>query len=211
MNAVNATTDAVTTLDTQSANSFADLSGGDFFELLLAQISNQDPLEPVGNEELLNQIASIRDIEQSTALTTSLETLTGSLAALTGRQDFGAASALIGSYVTGMTRAEDGSTPAGVVTSVRFDTEGKAWLQLGDGSELDLERVTGVSSVQQAAEALVGFEVAGIDRRTPADPQLREGVVTAHRVTDDGQVLLELDTGEDLRLRDVLQAALPNA
>jgi len=201
----------VSTLGTQSANSFAKLSGQDFFELLLAQISNQDPLEPVGNEELLNQIASIRDIEQSTALTTSLETLTESLSTLTGRQDFGAASALIGSYVTGLTRAEDGSTPAGMVTGVRFDPQGLAWLQLGDGSEIPLEQVATVSSAQQAAEALLGFEVQGIDRRTPADPQLRAGVVTAHRVTDDGQVLLELDSGEDLRLRDVLSAALPSA
>ena len=211
MSAISTVTDAASTTDAQSVNSFAELSGQDFFELLLAQISNQDPLEPVGNEELLNQIASIRDIEQSTALTTSLETLTKSLATLTGRQDFGSAATLIGSYVTGLTAAEDGSTSAGIVTGVRFDKDGVAWLQLGDGSELALEEVATVFSAREAAEALVGYEVAGVDQRTPADPQLREGVVTGHSVADDGEVLLELDSGESLRLRDVLAMAAPTA
>jgi len=57
---------------------------------------------------------------------------------------------------------------------------------------------------RQAAEALVGQSVMGIDQRDPKKPQVVEGVVTAARVDDKGEAFLELDTGGELRLRDLV-------
>jgi hypothetical protein len=45
--------------------------------------------------------------------------------------------------------------------------------------------------------------VQGVDRRDPGNPRNLQGQVTAVRAESSGEVLLELDTGDDLRLRDV--------
>ena len=178
---------------TTSANSFAALSSEDFFELLITQITNQDPLEPTGNAELMAQIAAIRDIELST-------TLTESLRALTGQQQFTGASSLIGQYATGAT-ATDGVPQAGIVVGVRFQVNGEALLQLANGTELPLSEVVTIQAPQQAAEALIGRSIVGVDKRDPSDPEVVEGVVTSVRI-EDGEVMLELDSGGDLRFRD---------
>jgi flagellar basal-body rod modification protein FlgD len=77
-----------------TAHGFEGLGGDSFFKLLIAQLSNQDPLEPTSNQELLQQISSIRDIELSTSLTNSLRTLTE-------QQRVGSGAALIGQFVSG--------------------------------------------------------------------------------------------------------------
>lgn len=40
-----------------------ELTSQDFLKLLVTQLTYQDPLDPMGNEELLRQISSIREIE----------------------------------------------------------------------------------------------------------------------------------------------------
>lgn len=179
-----------------SKNSFSALDSEDFFGLLITQLTNQDPFEPTGNEELFNQIASIRDIELSTALTESLETLTG-------QQRFGAASSLIGRFVTGAS-GSDGMPHSGIVTGVRFDAKGEAVLQLGDGTEMALADVTTIEAAESAAESLIGTTVFGVDTRDPSDVRAVEGIVTSARTDERGETVVELDTGEDIRFRDVL-------
>ena len=186
----------------QTANSFGDLASADFLSLLITQLTNQDPFEPTGNEELLEQISSIRDIELSTALAESLRVLVG-------QERFGSASALIGQYVTSLPD-DNGVIEAGIVAGVRFDGDGRPILQLSSGSEISLERVGSVEPPLRAAEALIGRAIFGVDGRDPTKSMVVEGVVTAVRV-DDGEVLLELDTGEDLRFRDVAGVTFPEA
>jgi flagellar basal-body rod modification protein FlgD len=179
-------------------NSAAALGSDDFFQLLVTQLTNQDPLEPTGNEELLKQIASIREIELSTSLTESLERLTG-------QQHFAAASGLIGQYVTGVAGA-DGAAQSGLVTGVRFAEGGKAILQLSNGTELPVEQISAIQSPLTAAQSLVGMPILGLDRSNPAQPALVEGVVSG--VTNaTGEPRLELDTGDAIELRDVISIA----
>lgn len=178
-------------------NSFDELGSDDFLRLLIAQLTTQDPLEPTGNEELLRQISSIRDIELSTSLTRSLQSLTGG-------QNFSSASALIGQYVTGIPGA-DGAVNQGVVMGIRFEGDGRPILQLSSGAEVPLTNIAAVQPALQAGEALMGQTVTGVDRRNPADPKLVEGLVTAARSeAPTGEVILELDTGDTLRLRDFI-------
>lgn len=177
-------------------DAFSDLRSDDFLKLLITQMTSQDPLEPTGNEELLQQISSIRNIELSTTLTDSLRTLTG-------QQRFASASSLIGQYVAGAPK-DDGSAVSGVVSAVRFDAEGRPTLQLANGSTLPLEEVSVVEHPLRAAERLLGQNVIGLDARRPSDPIPVEGMVTGVRVDADGEVMLELDTGNDLRFRDTV-------
>jgi len=184
-------------------NSFPELGSEDFLRLLIMQLRNQDPLEPVDNAELLGQISSIREIELST-------TLTESLRLLTGQQRFASASSLIGQYVTGLAGA-DGMAESGIVVGVRFADAGQPILQLSNGNEIPLEQVSTIESPLRAAEALVGQPIVGLDRRDPADPQVVEGIVTGVRFDTQGEVLLELDTGQDLRFRDFVRVAATDA
>lgn len=179
-----------------AANSFSDLGSEDFLRLLIMQLRNQDPLEPLDNAQMLEQISSVRDIELST-------TLTESLRSLTGQQRFASASTLIGQYVTGV-GGENGAAMAGIVVGVRFTDDGRPILQLADGNELPMDQVNTIESPLRAAEALVGQGVVGLDRRDPANPEVSEGVVTSVHPGERGEVLLELDSGQVLRFRDVV-------
>jgi flagellar basal-body rod modification protein FlgD len=177
------------------------MSGQDFFRVLVAQLANQDPLEPTSSQELLQQMSSIREIELSSTLTDSLKTLTG-------QQQFGAGATMIGQYVVGRPGA-DGQTVSGKVLAVRFETDGRIMLQLDSGADLDMSELATVTSVQQAAQQLVGERVQGIDTRDTKKPEPVEGIVTGVR-TDNGEVLLELDSGQDLRFLDVLSVGATN-
>lgn len=179
-----------------TSRSAAELGSEDFFKLLITQLTNQDPLEPTGNEELLRQISSIREIELSSKLTDSL-------AALSGQQQFAASSSLIGRFVTG--RDNGGGTVAqGMVVGVRFANDGAPILRLADGSELAIENVATIESPLAVGQTLVGRTVTGVDQRDLSDPRLIEGVVTSAILDENGEAVLELDSGESIRLRDVL-------
>ncbi|MCH7813838.1 MAG: hypothetical protein IID40_07435 [Planctomycetes bacterium] len=178
------------------------LTGEDFFKLLIAQLSNQDPLEPTSNQELLQQLSSIRDIELSTTLTESLKSLTA-------QQRYASAAGLIGHYVTGRSEGDDPARlrPEGVVTGVQFTADGAALLQLDNGLEFPLERLETVVAKQAGTTMLVGRMVTGVDRSDPEALRVIEGIVTGIRKEADGSVMLELDTGETLPLKDMLSAA----
>ncbi len=178
-------------------NATEGLGGDDFFKLLIAQLVNQDPLEPTSNQDLLNQISSIRDIELSTNLSQSLGTLSS-------QQRFSSAASLIGKFVTGAGSEEDGGAVSGIVQSVRFDGDGAAILQLEDGQEIPLESVSTVMEGARAAEALIGKYLSGLDRTDPADPQPVAGVATGVVTDSSGRIMIELDTGKQIRLTDVL-------
>lgn len=199
-------TSAVTSTTQQNAENTsrtaAALTGDDFLKLLVTQLSNQDPLEPTSPQELMDQIAGIRDIELSTQLTESLQSLTE-------QQRYGSASGLIGNYVVGRPDADDpsGARPEGMVVGVRFADDGRAYLQMENGLEVSLDEVEIVVSPEKAAAALVGKMVSGIDASDPADPRLIEGIVTAVRTDSDGSIVLELDTGEKLGLKNVINAS----
>ena len=174
------------------------LDGEDFFKLLVAQLANQDPLEPTSNQELLNQISSIRDIEASTTLTRTLQSLVT-------REGFGSAAGLIGQYVSGTINSDDGETvsTSGTVVGLRVDPDGDVMLLLDTGEALPMSNVDHVTTARHFAEAFMGRLVSGIDRTDPQRPEPVEGIVTGVTTDANGQVVLEVDGGEQLRLADV--------
>ena len=196
MDPINATTPLAPTDVGNTVESLPGLGSQDFLNLLVAQLTNQDPLDPTSNQELFQQISSIREIELSS-------TLTDSLRSLTGQQRFSSASSLIGQYVTSLPDPT-GLADRGVVVGVRFAADGQPILLLGSGAELHLDRLSTIESPLRAGEALVGQKIIGVDRRDLSDPRAVEGVVTGVRMDDGGDVVLELDSGDDLRLADVM-------
>lgn len=54
----------------------------DFLKVLLTQLSYQDPLKPMDNQEFMAQIAQFTSVEQTQQLNTKIETLISNQAAL---------------------------------------------------------------------------------------------------------------------------------
>lgn len=175
------------------------LGADDFLKLLVTQLTNQDPLSPTSNADLLQQLSSIRDIQLSTSLVDSLTALTGS-------QRYGAAAALIGKHVTGRIGDEVNGfqSVGGAVVGIHFNADGSIALELDSGVQLPMDQLQSVTSPQHAAESLIGRLVRGLEGTDDEDPEVIEGIVTAVRTDDRGEVVLELDTGEELSLSDVV-------
>jgi len=97
-----------------------------FMKLLVAQLQNQNPLEPMDNSDMTAQLAQISSLEQ-------LEKVNGYLSALQGQASgFGAAlgaASLIGRQVS--YALADGTVAGGLVTGV-VQQDGTFALAVGD-------------------------------------------------------------------------------
>ena len=113
---------------------FGGLNSETFMRLLITQLQNQDPLEPVGNEELLNQLSMMRNLQANIELGEALK-------AITTNQQLSTAATYIGREITGVDTAGDGLT--GIVDRA-FLREGEAFVAVG-GREVALGEVTSIS------------------------------------------------------------------
>lgn len=116
------------------AKSMSALTTEDFLKMLLSELTNQDPFEPVKNQDLMNQIGSIRNMEMNTQLTATLKNLIL-------RSDLSAAGGLIGKLVAGLSPQRE--AVAGLVTGVRV-ADGQVMLELDTGEQINIEDVTRV-------------------------------------------------------------------
>ncbi|MEO1718234.1 MAG: flagellar hook capping FlgD N-terminal domain-containing protein [Planctomycetota bacterium] len=116
---------------TQATDGLGSLNSDEFTQIILAELANQDPLEPNDTTALLEQISMIRSIESDTELN---DTLSG----LIDRSDFTGAAALIGQDVT----TTNAATPREVV-SVTQNEDGVG-VTLDDGSFVPLSDVVSV-------------------------------------------------------------------
>ncbi len=181
---------------TQPATDSLELGSDDFLQLLVTQLTNQDPLEPTSNEDLLRQLSAIRDIDLSTSLADSLKTLIGN-------ERFSAAPSLIGSFINTKPTSEGEPGASGVVIGVQYNDDGNAILELATGETVPLGDIQSIKTAEHAAEALIGRTVSGLDRSDPDELKEISGVVTGFK-NEDNRIKLELDTGQQIDLADIL-------
>lgn len=108
-----------TTVDTGTTKSTSTIVDYDtFFSLLITELQNQDPTDPVSNTEYVSQLAQLASLGQLEAVTTSINA--------------SQAYALIGKEVTYQTTNDSGSTVtgSGTVDSVVISS-GTAYLKIG--------------------------------------------------------------------------------
>ena len=97
-----------------TSDAFTDIDIDEFLALMIAELQNQDPLDPMDNSEMVAQIGQIREIGATDQLTSTLTNLASS-------QDLVTASSLIGEQVTGL--AEDGSPVDGIIDRITVETD----------------------------------------------------------------------------------------
>ncbi|WP_164102875.1 flagellar hook assembly protein FlgD [Candidatus Laterigemmans baculatus] len=94
-------------------NGLSDIDMDSFLKLLISEMQNQDPMNPMDNAQMIQQISQIREIGATNQLTDSLSNLTSN-------QQMVTASSLIGREITGLGSAGD---VTGVVDRVTVEVD----------------------------------------------------------------------------------------
>lgn len=134
--AVNAATNpssAVKVVD-PSKTGFNGLTSETFLKLLITQLQNQDPTNPMDSEQLLQQLSSMQSLQANIELQSTLKSVSLN-------QQLSSAASFLGKTVAATV---GDSSVVGVVQSVRV-VNGKAMLNV-DGQEVDLANVLEMTS-----------------------------------------------------------------
>jgi flagellar basal-body rod modification protein FlgD len=171
------------------------VSHQDFLKLLTAQLTHQDPLNPIQDTEFTAQIAQLQALDEQIRATDAI-------VGLQRGSDLAAGSSLLGRLVSGKDR--NGLSTVGTVDNVVVRDE-EVFLQLSSGQLMalaDLSEMTYVDDATgeqlralQAASGLIGRVVTGVD----AEGGDLVGIVRSATVRD-GTVLVELDDGTEMLL-----------
>lgn len=113
-----------------------------YLQLLVEQLSNQDPLEPMDNQAMIAQLAQFSSLEQMQNLNETFgenfETLAGNIDQL----NFISAQGLLGKFVEGL--GTDGKKLSGTVESVHLD--GSIVMLTVAGKPMSMSGVIGITS-----------------------------------------------------------------
>ena len=133
----NNTGNSSSTAITNAAN---DTLGKDaFLKLLIAELSNQDPLNPMEDREFVSQMATFSELEQMQNMNKTLESMAEA-------NKFSAVQYIGKAVAFTKGEGEDAQQTVAIVNHVWFEPNGKAILDTTEG-EVALEDVEGVSSI----------------------------------------------------------------
>ena len=135
INAVSAIGREVEIVD-RANTGFSALTPESFIKLLIVQLQNQDPTEPVGNDELLSQLSAMRSLQSNIELSEALKSITKN-------QQLSTAAGFIGRTVTGSA----GNQSIDGVVDRAFLRDGVAFVGVG-GRELPLKDIITVELTQ---------------------------------------------------------------
>ena len=108
---------------TQPASQLAAFDPNSFLKMLVAELRYQDPTKPMDSTQLVQQLSSMSQVEQSAQTNSKLGSILDQLS-------IGQASSLIGRTVS----SKDGSQ-TGIIQSIQISSSGPL-AQLSDGSQL---------------------------------------------------------------------------
>jgi len=172
---------------------FAGLTSIDFIRLLVAELQNQDPLDPVGNEQLVNQLSSMQTLQSNVELSKAIEQMAQAFSTSPISQQLSTAASFIGQSITGA------DSLTGTVDRA-FLQGGEAFVGIG-GLEFSLEGIASVNTSQ----SLVGRFITGRD----ASNQPVIGLVDT-AFEDAGEHFVRVD-GAAVRLDEVTSVNTANS
>jgi flagellar basal-body rod modification protein FlgD len=126
-------------MSTVGATSSASSIQMDYMKLLVTQLKNQDPTQPMDNSQMTTQMTQLSQLQQ-------LETMNTSFAKVLASEQMGYASSLIGKQVA-YVNSEDGNTYAGTVEQIEKTSDG-IMLKVGNYT-VNLDNVTAVANYSQ--------------------------------------------------------------
>jgi len=124
---------------------FQELDTQSFLKMMIAELQNQDPLNPMDNSKMLEQISQIRAI-------TANDALTGSVNAMRMGQSMATAAGLLGKTVIGLDVV--GQETVGIVDKVAFE-DGKPYLFVGN-TIIELDKIYGMAETPAAVSSNPG-------------------------------------------------------
>lgn len=118
------TTGVTTSLDDAKNNTGAKsgteaLGRDDFMKLLVAQLKNQDPNQPLDTKELVTQLSQLTSVEQLTGIGEKMTALTAATNSMASQQS----SALIGKTVSGTADSTKLGPTGNATVAVKFSAE----------------------------------------------------------------------------------------
>lgn len=126
-------------------NGNSDLDKDAFLRILLTQLQNQDPMNPMEDKEFIAQMAQFSSLEQMTNMNANIE----SLVMMQMQQDFVSHSDLIGKKiewekVSNGDGDKEAAVKSGIVTSVVFK-DGQAQLIVDGETKVNMKDVLSVT------------------------------------------------------------------
>jgi len=120
------------------SNALRELDLDQFLKLMIAELQNQDPLDPMDNTQILQQVSQLREIGAT-------DSLSDTLSAVLQGQNLSTASAMIGRDVKAL--SDDGRDVEGRVDRVSIDVKDDIrTLRVHIGSEsVQLRNIRGVT------------------------------------------------------------------
>jgi flagellar basal-body rod modification protein FlgD len=111
------------------------INANSFLQMLVTELQQQDPTQPMDSSQILDQVSQIEQIESSQQLSTSLNSVVMG-------QNLAAGAGLLNQNVTGLDSG--GNTVSGVVSQVNV-ANGQVTLQVGN-SNVGLSNVTQINA-----------------------------------------------------------------
>jgi flagellar basal-body rod modification protein FlgD len=119
---------------TAGAGGFNNLSTGDFMKMLIAELQNQDPTQPMSNQDLLTQLSTMSQLQSTQDLDTALQNNTTS-------QQLSTASSFIGKAIQG---TDSSSNPVTGIAQQALLQNGTAFVAVGN-TLVPLANITAVA------------------------------------------------------------------
>jgi flagellar basal-body rod modification protein FlgD len=127
-----------------SGGSFSENS---FLKILVSQMQNQTPLQPVDDNAFLQQMSAFSSMQEQRELNANMLELLNYQGLLARLQGLSEGSTLLGKEVT--YEAEDGSSKTGMAEKLFVNEQGEVRIVVG-GEEISIQQVTGIAATANA-------------------------------------------------------------
>ena len=122
------------TSGTSAATGFAALTSQDFMTMLLAELKNQDPTQPVSNADLLSQLSQMQSLQSNVELKSTLSDLASN-------QQISSGASFLGKVVTG---TDSKKNPVSGIADSISTQNGTVTIGVGSSS-IPIGNLTGVA------------------------------------------------------------------
>ncbi|MCJ8006268.1 flagellar hook assembly protein FlgD [Lederbergia wuyishanensis] len=182
------------------------LGKDDFLKLLMVQLQNQDPMNPMQDKEFIAQMATFSSLEQMTNMNKSIE----SLVQFQSQSSLISLSQFVGKEVTWHKVNEETSTSEptfingkGIVSSVQFvgDT---VKFTLEDGTELAPANISEVNNISAESPLISATSMIGKNISWMEDEEELSGIVKSVSMKNN-IVFLHTEEGQAIKNNDVIK------